>query len=442
MAIDFTSATGHLFNRLGAVIKTMELVQTYQGTTIPTATADVNAQYAADVNDVPTLSASNINAQNNAQQFLSDMVTIATNTLVDMIQADTPQPQATIQYAMPELITQMNAASATVKACTVGSSVAAGGSNVGNGTILVSLVNGAGITLETVTPDILNCICTQDAQSGQGATAGQEQFTCQGALPIDKLNWAWPGGEGGNVQLTATSAAISGSTQNALTNSNFEAFTVANVPDGWTIAVGTAGTTVFSTTTAYIGATALKITGNGSELTKITQTIQSPGSPGVFSPQSVLAIAFYMRVSVVPAAGVLRVSLRDGSNNLIGTAVSVTLSAATTTYVLKSASFVLPLALPSTMTMVIELTTALTSTDSVYVDELVLTQMTQFQNGPFLAIIPGNINFIRQDSLAVTVTNNFGGAFQTWFNRIFNMDTLGLVLPSSASPSISDSLIA
>lgn len=446
MALDFTSGTGHLFNRLGALFHSIGAVQTYQGTTMPAYVLDISNQYDADLRFIPTLQGTLTSGQGAAGGVTGDVATIAQNTLVGMVQEDTPQPQATLDYALPQLIAQMVAASATVRKNIVTITSTAGAANNGNGTCLVRLIDGTSTTLENVYAETFTVTCTQDAQPGNGAVAGQEQFTALGDLNVGKLDFTWPKGSGGQNQLVAASAAVNASAQNVLTNGNFETFTVANIPDNWTITVGTAGTTVKSVATPYIGVLALSIVGNGSELTKLTQILRDTANniDGIIQPQTVWAIAFYCRVSSVPSGGVLRVSLQDGSGTVVGSAVSVTLSGATTGYVLKSAMFSMPLDLPAKLVMTIELTTALDNTKAVYVDELVLTQMTQYANGPFLSVIPGNVNFIRQDVFNIAVTNDKSGQFQTWFNRVFDMDTRHLVLPSATSgaETIPDSLIA
>ena len=64
-----------------------------------------------------------------------------------------------------------------------------------------------------------------------------------------------------------------------------------------------------------------------------------------------------------------------------------------------------------------------------------------------MAVFSGNVNFIENDGWDMTTTNDFGGSsnlatFQWLFDRLFNMRSLGLLLPSTASsPTVADSLI-
>jgi hypothetical protein len=446
MALNFASGTGNLFNRIGAVIYAIQQVQSYQSVTVPAYILDVQNQYGANPEMTPTINTTLTNAQSQAASPSNDMRTIASNTLIQMIQTDTPQPAATLDYAIPQLIAQMNAASASVNANTVTATPTAGTSNVGTGTCVVSLVGGDGKTLENVLAETLTVTCIQDSQPGQGATAGQETFAVLGDASVDPMNFAWPKGSGGHEQLTAASAGIDATTVNALTNGDFETFTVANTPDSWTVATGTIGTTVKkNTSNAYIGLSALEVVGNGSQLTRFTQQLRSSTSPGILEPQSKWCLAVYTKVSAAPATGVLQVALKTAAGGtVVGSVITVNLTTETTTYALHTATLELPLTLPANIYAVIELMVALENGKSVYIDEVVLTQMVQHANGPFISVIPGSTNFVRGDVFNVAITNDNGGKFQTYFNRMFGMAQRGLLLPSDSggAETIPDSLIS
>ena len=83
----------------------------------------------------------------------------------------------------------------------------------------------------------------------------------------------------------------------------------------------------------------------------------------------------------------------------------------------------------------------------MYIDRLALAAATlAYNGGPYLAVFSGSTPFQKADSWTVNTTNSRGGAsyngtFQTAFDRLFNMRSLGLLLPSAASPTISDGLI-
>lgn len=452
MSLSFSNATGNLFNRLGKLFGAFIGVEKYQKTTLPAYTGGIGDQFNANRDYIPTLIPSEQNAQNTAQTVKQNYQTFSTNALVGMIQADTPQPSSTLDYAIPELIDQMNAAGATVKANTVGISGSAGASNAGNGTILTSIVGVDGKHLENAYAETIVVTCTADSQPGNGqTTVGSETFVARGQSATTILNYAWPTGSGGATTVIPANSSLDTSSQNYLTNSDFETFTVANTPDSWTIIMGGAGTTIFSTTDAYRGSYALAFTGTASNLRpRIAQSLRSVSTSvaGQVNPLTKYALAAYVKVTSVPVAGTLRIALRDGTTDgaavVGGEAIVVNLASATTGYVLSSAIFNTPTSLPDNLYLVIELTIPIDSGVSVHIDDVVLTPMVQHQNGPFIAIIPGSAKFIKGDVFNVAVTNTLDGLFQTYFNRIFGMDYRKLLLPSDmyGTQTISDSLIS
>lgn len=448
MALDFTSGAGHLFNRLGTIFFGIEQTQTFQGATIPAINTDIEAQFTTRGDIVPNLQTNISSGQSAPQGLTGNLSAMAGNTLVTMVQEDAPQPSATVAGVLPELIFQMNAAGASVVKNTVTGTATASTLNTGTGACIISVVDPTGLAMESILAEVFQITCTADSLPGQGATAGQERFSIQGTPTVSKLAYNWPGGSGGNTQITVSSSDVSGSTQNALTNSNFESWTNTNTANSWTAAIGTFGTTIKQTTSSYTGTYALCIVGNGSELTRLTQPLRdtSVPTPGIITPQTKYVLAFRSRVSAVPSAGVLRVALKDtaGGSVVGGGGVTVTLSGETTSYALHSVVFNTPIVFPNILTAVIELTTALDNAKSVFVDELVLTAMTQHQKGPFFTLLRGSTNFLRGDVFNITTTNDRLGKFQEFFNRCFDMDTKGLLLPSNgtSSATISNSLIA
>ena len=444
MALSFTNATGNLFNRLGSIFGAIKANQTFQATTLPTVKSSVSAQFATRQDMLPTFQTTLSQAQSVGQSFTQAMSTLATNTLLTMVQEDSPQPAKTLAYAIPELIRQMNTAGATVVKNTVGSSLSTSTSNTGNGTVLISTTDEAGNDLENLIAESFSINCTADSQPGQGTTAGQERFSAIGDLSTTSLDFNWPLGSGSKASLTASSADVGPNAANLLTNSNFETWSTAGSLTAWSAITGTFGTTINQTAGSYRGSYALAITSTGSQLTQVTQTLRTAGTVGLVQPQTKYALAFRSKVSAVPSNGVLRVALKDTVNGTIYGGSTVTLSSETTSYALHSTTFNTPLVLPTTLTAVVELTTALDNGKSVMIDDLLLSTMNQMGNGPFLTVIPGNVNFIRGDTFTVTLTNDRGGQFQEYFNRCFNMAGNGWLLPSAASVSatISNSLIA
>lgn len=450
MAIDFTNATGNLFNRIGQVATAFCGVNTYRNTTLPGLVDGVQDQYNDNRELIPDLQNVFESAQDSAGDINDTLADSGEQTVIEMVDDDNPLTEKTIEPALIELIRQMNAGSETVNASVVGSSVTADAGNNGNGTVIVSLIDGKGQTLENVYGEDIIVECTSDSQPRTGNTVeGRELFRARGEESVDKFDREWPKGSGGSTGITSADAAQNNTASNRLTNSNFENFTT-NAPDNWNIITGTAGTTIDDTTTSYRGTNALAIIGTGAaELTKISQTLRDTANAtaGDIKPETRYLISARVSVSSVPVAGVLRISLKDGTGgaaNVVGGAsIDVTLSGESTSYALHTAQISTPAPLTAGLYMVIEMTTAVDSGVTVRVDEVTLTEMVQHQNGPFFAVVPGETKFLIGDKFTATITNDRGGKFQEWFNRLFDMDTRGLLLPSNGAggETISDSLI-
>jgi hypothetical protein len=246
---------------------------------------------------------------------------------------------------------------------------------------------------------------------------------------------------------------------NKLYNSDFETFTTSNVPDNWIIATGTAGTHIFASgsTDAYTGSNALKITGDaGSTLSTVRQTfattpsttVGSGGTSGTLTAGEQYAVNGFVKVSAAPAAGVLRIRLVDGSNNVInddsGTANSftVSLTTQTTSYAAFNGTFRIPSVLPTTIKLEVGLSTAIDSGKSLYIDDLALTPMVSlYSGGPSFAAFASSTKVAVNDMWTLTTTNTMGG-FAVWMERFFGMRDRGLQLAYSGTNAISDTLIA
>src|SRR5690606_15589688 len=97
--------------------------------------------------------------------------------------------------------------------------------------------------------------------------------------------------------------------------------------------------------------------------------------------------------------------------------------------------------LPSSYKLRVRLSTALDNGVSVFVDDLALAEATRFYTGgPYVAAFAASVNPALEDHWTVAITSTLGG-FQKLFERFFGMRQLGLTLPFSSTPTISDSLV-
>jgi len=308
--------------------------------------------------------------------------------------------------------------------------------NHGTGVIVTSVLDGKGQRLENVLAEDIVVTCDN------ATTAGAEQFTALGELPAaSKLDHLWPAGSGTN-QILSTNTA--GGT-NLLTNGDFETFTVTNTPDDWTLDTGTATADFLEENTTILRDTSsLEIDGDGSTLQAISQTITG------LSSRTPYAFNLWAALDVVPAAGVLVADLYDGSaviNDDQGTANSLTIPLTThgLYWTPHYATFHLPEPVPATVKLRLRLTTALSSTSSVFIDEVCLVAATQLytEGGPFVAIFAGGTDFALDDEFLVQPVNARAGALQEMCDQFFDTASEGLLIPSDtgAAETVADSVI-
>jgi hypothetical protein len=454
-----------LFNRLGKLGLLVADINTYQSTTLVNdvlgilnlfqgAAGNLSNAEPDIVGSLPgTDQASN---QTSIAGITQQLTNYAQAAVIRMVFRDNPQPDNSLATALKEVIRQMKAASATVKACTVTATVNAAPSvtNNGNGVCLISTKRGDGLQQENLFAETENIVCTADSQGG--GSAGNESFTFRGQVAqSNPFLQNWPLGSGAQATMQAINATANNSQGNLLVNSNFVTFTTPNIPDNWLLALGTAGTDFKQGSLGFIGTSSAQWVGGTGTNASITQTFAlAAGTAGKLSPDTQYAVNFWAKVDVVPAAGVLTVDLVDGNGVTIlddqgvANSFTVTCSTLTTSFAAKNGIFRLPKALPAVMKVRLRLTTGLSGGSNLFVDTLGFGAMTpEYPGGPQLALFSGSANFLINDAFQIVTTNDRGGAanlktFQTLADRFFNMKQLGLLLPSSGAPSISDGLIA
>lgn len=473
MAVALTGA-GSLFVRIGhwaAILLNLNKIRGSSiagidySVTMDSRFATSMADYAAGTarRDLVDTALSTLDSWKNSQtQLLSYVRTVCTNTIIEMVNDDTKLQSKTLALAMKELIRQMTASSDDVNA----SAPAAGaqtalGSPTGTPIVVVSVKNGKGQLLEYSLAETLKFVCSADSQGT--ATAKREPFMVTGTAAVgDSLSQLWPGGSGTAKSITASDGAANNANGNLLQNSDFETMTTANRPDNWDLVVGTAGTTLVDggSSNAYTGSKSIAFVGTaGAVLVAIKQTfdttptttLDAGGTAAELEPETPYAFNCWVKADALVAAGVLRVSLVDGSDTIIndsaGTAntISTTIGGVvSTSWVNINGVFRLPAVLPSEVNLKIYLSTALTSGRTLYIDRACLNTMTQlYTGGPFASIFSGATNVILNDSWTIAITNTWG-QIQQFAERVFGMRAMGLQLPSDTggTETISDALIA
>lgn len=462
MSLSFANAIGNLFNRLGkmgAVVKQLRSYQNTQNTSITDPTSGITAQLNAEPDVQAIIGNSYIGLLNAVGGAGYTMQNAAQATLNRMVFRDNPQQGQTLQSgdvtkSLTEVIRQMEVAGATVLAATVGASVGSW-TGTGNGAIVVSTKRPKdGKTLEDAFAEDITLKVNSDSYSGS-ATAGREGITITGeGRQSDYFAFDWPLGSNANSSLSVIDGASDNTNGNMLTNSGFDNWTDSS-PDSWTIVAGTPGTDIVEEVTLILGSgSALKIIGDGSTTLEWKQQFDTTAN--ALSTLSQYGFNVYLRRDGTAAgAGELVVSLVDGTNTIINDAngvansLTIDLTALTLDYTAYNVSFRTPAILPSEQYIRFQTTTPLTNTRAVYLDLGGMGGMTQaYTSGPYLSVFAGGTPFLIGDYAMVTITNSrgSGGTLDTWqtlFSRFFPQKiTSELLLPSSSTPTISDTLIA
>ena len=460
MAVTIAGTNG-LFTRLGKLFFIAEKVEAHQGTgsgSLADEIEDVVDTFnSADMHMVSDFTAKDaiLSHQKNAANIYNQISSTAKRTVIEMVNDDTTLNQKTLRKALEELIDQMGTSNDVADAVfsVAGDDAPAAITGTGDGKYFTSSSNGEGKKFQYLRVGSTTLECVKDAQVS--GTAGREVFTLMSDKAIsDVRDPSWPGGYGNTNTIAVSDPSYqqqSGVGRNMLANGNFETFTVANTPDNWTVATGTIGTTILENTGYHRGAKCLRFKGDGSQLTKITQTFNTSGqTTAKLRPETRYGMCFWIKCDSGVSGGVIKVRIykADGSTVLDTADIAITPSSDLTddTWTAKAVSFSTPLVLESSYKISIELTTALTNNGNVYIDGLQVFRMAHLTNSSsfHIAIIPGATDFKLEDTAKLALTQSTTSKFQKYMNKFLGLDALGLQIPyvTDGSETAADSLIA
>ena len=421
-----------------------------------------DAAFSPNLTSVVSGAWTNINGWASSQSsFLGQLATLAQGILTNQVQLDAVLQSPTPTNCLVELIRQMRASTSTINA----SSPSVGGQATvlatGTPVFVVGLVNTYGDTLQTPYAETIRFNATADQNSG--ATLRQEPFTVTGAAPASSI-WAfnWPAGSGGVMNLNLCDSQLNNAGQQLQTlfNGDMETFT-ANYPQDWTITTGVAGTdiTAGGSGNAYTGTNCLELLGDGSTLSTLYEAFNTPhsitsgagGTPYKILPATRYTVNLFAKSPSAPSAGVLRVALVNGSNTVINSdngspcSLTIALTGLTSSYVAYNGTFATPTNLPSSVRLQLSLTTAISSTKIVYIDDVAFTPSQVFYGGvqgPTISGFAGATPVVKNDAFTVAISNTFG-LLALWLERFFGLRSLGLQFPATASsPTVADSVVA
>ena len=188
----------------------------------------------------------------------------------------------------------------------------------------------------------------------------------------------------------------------------------------------------------------LEIDGNGSEQTSYSQEV-------FLTPDRVYFAHALVKAQTTVLSGTLRLSLTDAPNGTIlqdrastNNAVSVNLaSIGTSNWYHLGGFFRTGETLPAHQFFRADFSTALDSSAKIMIDSLYFSGASQlYAGGPYYALMKGETRFALNDTITLTVANDYSGELQQWFNRIYGLSNRGRQIAHSGSPTFADSLIA
>jgi len=466
MTLSFTNVTGNLFNRLGRlgkVISTARSNQASQLTNFINETVGITGQFDSEPDIQAVTGSAYIGVLNGIGSNVGGLMqSMAALTLNRMIFRDTPQlnqnlTSTNLEASLRILIRQMDDAIATVLAMTVTTASATFSPPMtGNGVCTVSAKRPSdGRTLENSYSENLTFTCTSDSYE-DGATAGNETFSVEGEGNTgDVFAFDWPLGSNASTSISMIDGNEDNSSGNILTNSGFTEWT-SGALDNWEVVLGGSQFTQ-EIALSYDGGSALAITGNGTTNIAIKQEFDNgtDGTSGSLDGITQYSVNVFMRRDGTQAAsGVLTIDLIDEDSNVttdeagVANSFTIDLTALTVNYLPYNGFFRTPYIMPTTLYIRMRITTALTSGRAVYLDTMSMGLATQlYTSGPYVAGHSGSVPFRNGDYTVSAVTNSRGAAgtldtWQTLFSLLFpSVISLELLLPSSGSPTISDTLI-
>jgi hypothetical protein len=458
LVIDSTTPGAEgLCNRLGAILYALELVNASRDPATsgawPEAIDDVFDQFDGVTPELlavisPLTAARDAGAK--SLDTLARALRTSAENLVNKMCVDAGiVPSSTLLESLKAWIAAMKAGGYYFDANTVAGTPTQT-SLTGTGLIVVDVKDGDGYALQNLIAETLRIRVVDTT------TAGAEVLQVLGeANEPDKLAYRWPKGSGSNGRYTSVAPGADG----IIAGGDFETFTVANTPDGWTLQVGAAGTDFFSENThVYEGSKSLKILGDGSTLPRMRQLLDVD----LLTAKQPYAFVIAGKMSAAPSTGVLTIDLHDGTSVIAdekGTNQSTTIDLTTlgTSFVLKSFVARLPDPKPAAVYLRIHTSTAIESGKSLYLDSLRVIAMTKPVVGipgnvPNIAVASGAVAWSGDDGdptgttvFKVVTTNNRASKWLLYLDRVFDLGAKGLRFPvtgdSGASTLVNDSLI-
>lgn len=365
---------------------------------------------------------------------------------------------AAVRSAIDKLIRFMIEDSETIESVTIGSSVSYDAANTGDGALIIGLLSAEnGEELGMVRAEDLELECVETSQRSRRLTAGRERFRIRGRQPVPGLHHEFlsRGGSGIDATIAASHGAVWQERHaggNLLKQGDLEHWTT-NVPDDWSLDVGTAGTHLQKLTGASVfkGSASGCFVGDGTTETALTLPLDDAIGLSPI-PARLHALSLWMREGAsAPTSGVLRCAVVDSNGTVLndgGSLPDASFEVNETSLSGSWANFagvlVMPPTIPAGCELELKWTTPLSNFGQVYFDDIVLQPMVQpHAAGPAFAIHSGATAWALRDRITATITND--RALNEWMAELdaaLGWYELGMRPPPTAgSPTIANSLI-
>lgn len=451
--IDYTGTYG-LFTKLGLIGGFISDINTFQKSLVNVKSPALVNKFTSNgktkivLNYIPAVD-SQISSVSSLVPGV--FVDVAEGVLIDAVTTNDPLIPATVDDCLIELVSQMKNDNITVQKITNTVTVS---DPSGLNLVRVSLVNSDGGLNQHTIAEKIRLEVTSDSFTG-GTAPGNETLTVIAKdAAADVFNYDYPAGSGSTVTLERTNMNASASEGNSVANGNFNLFDLdtPTIPNNW------------NAITSYgVAGTNWLISSNGLKIQNLASVRLQQDISSSVRAKNVYHVHFRFKLnsSVVLSSGSITVDLVDSSGNTMVDnsnaylAKSVLFSSINLAnlgvYQDVDATFVVGSKTPTTVFLRIMCNGTDQTGVTVELNRLVLTEMQQlYDGGPYISLLGLDSDTLYTGQrIDITITKSLDGAgaftnntFQVLFDRLFEMSSKGITLPSSTIPTVLDSLIA
>lgn len=425
------------FTRQGQIIGEYNRVAAQYGSALDEGFQSIWVQFASSQQAAiaPLPAAYSAYAQTGSS-YEASLVSVGQATALSQAVEDTVVVPATFVESINVLYYQMVNALQSINRPTLAASTVPTVTNLGEVTIAVGFGNQYGDQLDMCFGETIEVAVTA------ATSAYQETFTFIGQDAVAAGSPLWPAGSGANKTFQAYDPIQNG----IITNGSWDNWTGTgnNTPVGWTILDGASGVTVFRGTGGVRGSYYANLTSDGSSPTQLGQSVS-------LSTNTYYCMTVQAKVSASDPTGTMIMSITDADGNILdddrGTPLSFiadTNTEVTTSWQNFTFFFSTPRQLPLTVFAQFGFGTAPAAAVELNLDlGGIIAPQQLYTGGEYIQVISGALRNAVGDSYVTTVTTTLGSkSFARGLDRLYNFRQNQVYLPSSNSPTISDSLVS